>query len=158
MHKNKNKQCTHSTPLKGVLFNILIMTKTLKTSFYLFTQFYFALFFASQMGHNAPLSFAPTWTGPKKYYSWPWSRTARLYSSQSGPYTEKIYHKPEIKILSDYNKHVNTPCNEYHTPCLSLSGIIHILLVQFGNERHIFHQGVNLGIPKILGKKYLIPR
>ena len=52
---------------------------------------------------------------------------------------------------------MNTPCNEHHTPCLSLSGIIRILLVQFGNERHIFHQGVNLGIPEILGKKYLIP-
>ena len=64
---NKNKQCTHSTPLKGVLFNILIMTKTLKNSFYLFTQFYFTLFLASQTGHNVPLSLPQPGLDQKKY-------------------------------------------------------------------------------------------
>ena len=65
---------SESTKLKeqGFLVCLFIaMTKTMKTSIYLFTQFYFGLFLAPRTGRNALLSFAPTWTAPKINNSWP---------------------------------------------------------------------------------------
>ena len=77
------------------------MTKTLKTSFYLFTQFYFALFLASQMGHNAPLSFAPTWTGPKKYQFMALIPDRPDCILPRLDHTETIYRKPEINTFQN---------------------------------------------------------
>ena len=96
---NKNKQCTHSTPLKGVLFNILIMTKTLKTSFYLFTQFYFTLFWHPKrdiMSHYL----CPDLDWTKKKYQFMALIPDRPDSILPRPdHTETIYRKPEINTF-----------------------------------------------------------
>ena len=112
---NKNKQCTHSTPLKGVLFNISIMTKTLKTSFYLFSQFYFTLFLASQTGHNVPLSLPQPGLDQKKYQFMTLIPDRPDSILPRPDHTETIYRKPEINTFqTTTNTWIHTWMNIIH--------------------------------------------
>ena len=65
---------------------------------------------------SVPLSFAPTRTGPKNSKFMALTLGRPDYILPRPDRTETIYHQPEIHIhVSDYNKHVNMPCNQVIT-------------------------------------------